>query len=217
MPKLSVIWFLLLLLSGCIGTDILEIEMMDPEIKITSNIMSIKVGEEAQFKAVFFDEVGDMTTTGFTWTSTDESIISIDNNGLASALKEGKVIIEATKGGISDAINVEAGSETIEVLTQRTGTFTGLNNYSVEGTFGITENRQLVFQENFKADSGPGLYVYLSNNATSVQGGVELGMLKSSNGLQEYDLPSGIEANTYDHVIIHCKPFNVPFGTGKFE
>ena len=71
------------------------------------------------------------------------------------------------------------------------------------------------FADDFKSSNGPGVYIYLTNSPESVAGGIELGAIKSNSGTQKYNVTminSSIEINTYSHVLVHCKPFNVPFG-----
>ena len=75
----------------------------------------------------------------------------------------------------------------------------------------------LFFESNFEASNGPGLHVYLSNQAEGVAGGIDLGELKSNEGAQQYALPDDININTYDYVIIYCKPFSVVFGNGELK
>ncbi len=99
------------------------------------------------------------------------------------------------------------------------GEFSGIGNYDVEGTVTLYKNTagELIveFADDFKSSNGPGVYIYLTNSPESVGGGVELGAIKSNSGSQKYNVSminSSVEINTYSHVLVHCKPFNVPFG-----
>ncbi|OEK07258.1 hypothetical protein BFP71_04110 [Roseivirga misakiensis] len=104
---------------------------------------------------------------------------------------------------------------------ERTGSFMGLRNYTVNGDFTLSENGdnlELTFSSNFQSSNGPGLFVYLSNNSTRVTGGIELGQLSANSGTQTYIISrQNAELDTYNHVIIYCKPFGVAFGTGEFD
>ena len=82
-------------LISCIGTDILEVEMVEPELRITTPFSSIKVGEEVQFEAVYFNDLGNIEEADILWSSSDNNIITIDNQGLAMALNPGNVLISA--------------------------------------------------------------------------------------------------------------------------
>jgi hypothetical protein len=65
--------------------------------------------------------------------------------------------------------------------------------------------------ENFKTDSGPGLYVYLSIDRND-NDYVDLGELRATEGNMNYDVPSGTNTTKYNHVLIWCEPFSVLFG-----
>ncbi|MEN7550531.1 DM13 domain-containing protein [Rapidithrix thailandica] len=211
---------LFLISMGCIGTDVLELTPVPPRLKITSSVLSLKVGESHQFAATYYDEYGETQAATVQWTSGNSSIIQIDPQGLAKALQAGKVYITAQAANLKDSVMVEAGEETIGSPTQRTGTLQGSNNYSVEGTFTLTDNGgslTLRLEGNFKASNGPGLHVYMAHSSQSVAGGLDLGALKQVEGTQAYTLPSNVSINTYDYVIIYCKPFGVVFGNGMFS
>jgi len=75
----------------------------------------------------------------------------------------------------------------------------------------------LKFSSDFVCQNGPGLYIYLSPISSGVTGGLSLGMIKSTSGAQEYELPNGSNPDLYDHVIIYCQPFGVLFGAASFE
>jgi hypothetical protein len=70
--------------------------------------------------------------------------------------------------------------------------------------------------ENFKTDSGPGLYVYLSVDLED-DDYVNLGKLKGTEGNMNYDVPTGTNTTKYNHVLIWCEPFSVLFGYATFE
>jgi hypothetical protein len=65
--------------------------------------------------------------------------------------------------------------------------------------------------EDFKTDSGPGLYVYLSVDK-SANDYVNLGKLKAIEGNMNYDIPTGTNTTKYNFVLIWCEPFSVLFG-----
>ena len=91
--------------------------------------------------------------------------------------------------------------------------------FSGDAVLATNSNGSLTLQlaNNFKAENGPGLNVYLSNSSNGITGAVELGELKSIEGSQEYDVPSNVALNSYDHIVIYCKPFGVAFGTAKLS
>jgi hypothetical protein len=72
----------------------------------------------------------------------------------------------------------------------------------------------------FTTSNGPDVRVYLvaapdaRDDETVKQAGyVELGKLKGTDGDQNYDVPAGVDLDTYRAVTIWCKRFSVNFGT----
>jgi hypothetical protein len=121
-------------------------------------------------------------------------------------------------GGISGAIELQVGSQ--ESLS-RTATLQGLNGYDVTGnavlSASATGSLQLQLSEEFSVQNGPGLYLYLSNNRSNINGGVEIAPLRSNRGSDLYQIPSTVELEDFNHVLVWCRPFGVGFGTGAFE
>ncbi|MDN5203206.1 DM13 domain-containing protein [Fulvivirgaceae bacterium BMA10] len=216
----SGILLMLVIVSGCIGTDFIEDVLIPPRVVISAKVDSLKVGESFQFVGEYYDSLGEEKPRQIAWQSSDANIISVDNTGLATALSEGDITITASVGNVMDVIMVNAGQVTSEVATERTGSFRGNFDYDVQGTFTLKEvdgSLVLEFSSNFTASRGPGLYIYLSNSQSSVGGGVELGKLKANSGEQSYDVPASVELNDYNHVLVYCKPFGVAFGVGTFN
>ena len=210
---------LALTLSSCIGTDILDVELFDPEVRIVSQVVSLEEGTTFQFMGIYLDEFGMEASANLQWSSSDETIISIDNTGLATAQMEGTAFITVSFDGLEDELAVLVNKSETNV-GDRIGEFKGLDGYEVIGDFSLDvagTGLELNFKDNFSTVPGPGLYVYLTNSQSSVAGGAELGPLKNTVGAQTYQVPGGIELGTYDYVMIYCKPFTVPFGLGTFE
>ena len=60
----------------------------------------------------------------------------------------------------------------------------------------------------FSVLNGPDLFVYLSPDASGyVDGSLELGRLKATNGSFNYDLPAGTDPAAFASVLIWCKQF----------
>jgi hypothetical protein len=97
------------------------------------------------------------------------------------------------------------------------GTFQD-GNYVVDGTAMVLEMDGKLFLrlEDFKSESGPGLYVYLSVDLDASDF-VDLGELKGTEGNMNYDIPAGTDIDTYNNVLIWCEPFNVLFGSATLE
>ncbi|BAZ14119.1 hypothetical protein NIES4071_59590 [Calothrix sp. NIES-4071] len=77
--------------------------------------------------------------------------------------------------------------------------------------------RFVEFNEEFKTDNGPDLYVILHRNAT-VPGGikekdyVQLARLQKTNGVQRYAIPENVNLADFKSVAIWCRQFNATFG-----
>ncbi|MBO3698915.1 DM13 domain-containing protein [Roseivirga sp. E12] len=218
--------YAILLLAGmglvsCIGTDVVEDIIVEQTVSISQRLETLAVGDSYQFEANFFDEMGEQSSTEITWTSNNEAVMSITTSGLATGVAEGNVWISAMSGAARDSVMVSVGQNTVLAAAERSGSFVGLRDYNVSGNFTLTEdgdNLVLTFSSNFVASRGPGLFVYLSNNATRVTGGVEMGQLMQNSGAQTYTIAlTEAQLDTYNHVLIYCRPFGVAFGTGQFD
>ena len=58
-------------------------------VVINTRISGIKVGEMIKYEATYLNNIGIPEEVNFTWSSSDETIISIDSEGLATALSKG--------------------------------------------------------------------------------------------------------------------------------
>ena len=98
------------------------------------------------------------------------------------------------------------------VLAQ--GTLSGNRNYSVSGMVKVIEVNGIksVRLENFASSNGPDLKVYLAKdvNASSF---INLGILKSTNGNQQYAVSGMPSLSEYKYVLIWCQQFGVLFGS----
>lgn len=77
--------------------------------------------------------------------------------------------------------------------------------------------RFVEFNEEFKTDNGPDLYVILHRNATVPDGikekdYVQLARLQKTNGVQRYAIPDNVKLGDFKSVAIWCRQFNATFG-----
>ena len=118
MKNVLIVSFLAILLSSCIGDDIID-DMIDPVLRVNNQIDSLAVGSEFQFDIVFFNNVGVQEDTDVEWTSSDPSVIAVSRTGLAVALSPGEVEISVTAQTPDDDItvsfNVVAGLSLIHI------------------------------------------------------------------------------------------------------
>lgn len=222
---LTMLIFGILALSGCIGDDIIE-DRVDPEIRISNAVDTLKNGTEYQFNASFFDQVGMEQMVDMTWSSSNEDIIAISNTGLATALQTGNSLITvdalAPSGvQVTEEILVNVGDETVVSVSERTGTIETTSSYELTGDFVMKEEGgglKLIFADNYKASTAlPGLYVYLTNNPSTTSGAYEIGAVTVYDGAHSYDLPNSISLMDYEYVLYFCKPFNVKVGDGQLN
>jgi hypothetical protein len=186
---------------------------------VTPDSGRITVGGTLQFTAVARNLNGDIFSgKTFTWRSSDVTIATVNNSGLATGLIAGEVNIIAMVDGIASP------AARLAVLgTSRSGIFTRNPNssYNVSGAATLEQqpNGSLVlrFGSNFSSSSGPGLEVFLSTTNTVGANSRNLGRLQRTSGEQSYNVPAGITLTTYNWVIIHCVPFNVTFGYAQLR
>ena len=221
----AILIFGILALNGCIGDDIIE-DKVDPVVRVSNAIDTLKNGTFYQFEASFFNQVGMEEMINLNWSSSDENIISISQTGLANALQVGTALITvdglAPSGEqVSAELLVEVGDETIVSISERTGTLQTTSSYELKGDFVLKEEGgvlKLSFLENYKASTAlPGLYIYLTNNPSTSSGAFEIGAVTEFEGVHSYDLPNSIDLMDYEYVLYFCKPFNAKVGDGQFN
>lgn len=128
--------------------------------------------------------------------------------------------IETVEQNNTSAVDAPINDDAVQDATiSRTGTFSGLNAYSVTGDVKVSgegSNRRLVFSDNFDASNGPDVLVYLSkSDSGELVDPISLGPLKSFNGEQTYDVPDNID--DYTSVVIWCRAFSVAFGAATLN
>lgn len=102
-----------------------------------------------------------------------------------------------------------------------TGTFASRNRYTVTGgatVYELDDGSVTLRLEPFESSNGPDLYVYLTaadhaddDDALDADH-VDLGVLRGNIGNQNYEVPDGVDLDTYDTVVIWCRRFSVSFG-----
>ena len=216
--------FLVILLSGCIGDDIIFDEV-DPVIRIMNPIDTIALGSSHQFEYVYFDNIGRETNAeGEVWESSNPNIINIGASGLANALEEGEAIISVMlsldDNPVRDEHRVVVGDFTVLNQSSRSGTLRTTSSYTLKGDFILEmENDELFlsFSEDYEASSNlPGLFIYLTNNPNTIQNAFEIGAVEVFSGAHQYKIEN-VGIQDYSHVLYFCKPFVVKVGDGAFE
>jgi hypothetical protein len=151
----------------------------------------------------------------YTWSSSNNNLASVNSKGLVTFLQAGSATIKAT----SESIESLGIVFTILDLNQtRTGSIESVSHgTSHKGTVTlkfISGVLTLVLGSDFQTVSGPDLHVTLaSKKITYTSGDIDLGVLKSTSGMQTYTIPSNIKINDFAYVQVWCKAFNSVFCT----
>lgn len=95
---------------------------------------------------------------------------------------------------------------------------------SISGSWAVVqENGQTIirFANNFKTKNGPDLKIFLSpksiqavNDKSATAGSVNLGVLKSTKGTQDYVVPAGVILAEFNSVLVHCEAYSILWGGG---
>ncbi|MDA7716964.1 Ig-like domain-containing protein [bacterium] len=223
-------FFLSLILSSlvsCIGEDIID-DQVDAAIKINNPLVSLAVGETYQFKATYTNNIGKEESKEFIWISSDNSIVSLDNKGLATGIQTGEATLTVStkeNPNLTTATStLQVTNETVVANESRKGTIVSTSSYVLKGDFTLdaipNENIiKLSISNNYSASTAlPGLYIYLTNNPNSINGAYEIGPVTVFNGAHFYNLnDQEVQLNQYSYVLYWCKPFSVKVGEGKIN
>lgn len=222
--KLTYIGMLLTaLLTGCIGDDFIE-DTVEPTLRITNGIDTIQIGEQYQLEATYFNNVGQVEIFEINWTSSNSDVISVNQDGIVTALSEGEALITASINNGVNSLNsqtlITVGQQTIVQNNTRKGVIRVTSNYTLEGSFELSESNGILtlsIDESYRAsESLPGLYIYLTNNPSTSSGAYEIGPVSVYSGAHEYKI-NDVGLYDYSHVLYFCKPFNVKIGDGIIE
>ncbi len=224
MKKIVLLLFVIILIS-CVGEDIFD-DFVEQRIVVSNPISDLKVGDTYQFEFSYFNNVGKKEDVSVNWMSSNASVITIDNQGLATANADGTADISvslAQNEAVNYELSVNAGSETIvmENPTEIAGVIKSTSSYELKGSFSLVSiegNLELQLGSNFKATTAlPGLYAYLSNNPASVTNAFEIGEVKVFSGANTMNIGTSIGIMDYNYLLYFCKPYNVKVGDGKIS
>ena len=88
-------YFLLAFLGSCIGEDLVDDELIPQTLSITAAQTALEIGEQLQLNAAFTNEFGQPDNAVINWSSSDNQIINVNDQGLAQAVAPGQAIITA--------------------------------------------------------------------------------------------------------------------------
>lgn len=145
MKRPLLLCFISLLFLQCIGEDFVD-DYVEPNLRITNPIVSIREGLSYQFQARFFDESGtQVENPNFSWTATPPSALHISNDGTITALAAGEVSVRVSVQGLRGK-NIATALEfsvtplpTVEVETTTPTTDTTSSTTTTDTTGSSTE------------------------------------------------------------------------------
>jgi Bacterial Ig-like domain (group 2)/Electron transfer DM13 len=212
------------LLSSCIGTDLIEETEVPEQLLISTNISSIKIGNQLQMAAIFTNKFGMTENKTIIWSTSTPEIASVTSSGLVIAKKAGDAVIKANAGNTEVTRIIIVSNDPLPDTSSQTrnGTFksAGAGSYSVAGEIMITTQNgksKITVKDNFKASIGPSLFLLLTNhtngsymvvnnnpaiNGTSAQ--ISLTRLTNFQGAMSWDVPAGVDVKNYKYALLYC-------------
>ena len=195
-------------------------------IEVSPPMAEIEEGNTQQFTAKgLTSDSEEIPDVSFIWSSSNTNVATVDADGLTTAINAGTTMIRAMAEGITGT-----GSLTVTAppLPSRSGMVSGSRGgYRMSGTVTLEHNSAgglvLRFGSDFTSNAG-GFFVLLSSSKTirlrlnpvAPPGTyVDLGRLKSLTGAQTYPVPSGVELDTYDFVIVYCRVIDRDVGVAE--
>ena len=119
---------------------------------------------------------------------------------------------------INQIAHAATKSQIVAQATPQSGAFVGVGHQTQGNVSIVTENgkRYLEFDQGFKTDNGPDLFVLLHREDIPKSYGesdyVSLGRLQTVKGTQRYEIPDDLTLESFRSAVIWCRRFNVTFG-----
>ncbi|MDO6803768.1 hypothetical protein Q4595_15045 [Wenyingzhuangia sp. 1_MG-2023] len=214
-------------LISCVQEDIVN-DTVPEELRITTSINQLQVGDVIKLEAVYFNNVGQTETKNVVWETSNENVISISDMNI-EAETEGLATVTAKVNGetmlLMDSktlqvvkvgmLPIPSESEAIKV-----GTLKSTSSYVCEGDFEIAETTTgiaITVASNYRADTTlPGFVMYLTNNPNSIANGLVVDAFDDAdgahyNGAFTFDV-AGVGINDYSYLVHWCRPFGIKAG-----
>jgi hypothetical protein len=214
--------------TSCIGDYYID-DFVEPTLRLSNSLDSIAVGDSFQLSYRYFDNAGRETSLdAVTWNSSDPDKIAITSTGLMTGVAIGKstISISAMIDGLSissqQEVTVGANTVVTEQTTKKSGTLRSTSQYLLNGSFTLEEQEDgtllLSFGDDFVATTAlPELHGFLSNNANSFQGALDLGATTIYKGAHSFVIGPGVGIDDYKFLTYWCLPFAVKVGDATIE
>lgn len=190
-------------------------------ITIGASTNVLAVGQFVDMSIQVTNVNGDMITgKTITWSSNNESVAQVNSSGRVTAIAIGAARITAMADG------VVSNEFLISVGGARTGAFMDANGYMASGTAVLkSEGGTLTLElsSDFMTSFALGTFIYLSNNnssgATVKANGLEIKQI-TMNGAHTFNITMdhpNVQIDSYNYVIVLCKPAAVIFGVAALN
>ena len=179
-----------------------EIEAMEGETE-TVAVATSAGGMAAEEMAVEEMAVEEMAVE-------EMAVEEMESGGMAA---EEMAVEEMESGGMAAEEMAKPASKTYQ--GQFVGVGDGIHDaQGVAKVLPLDDGSQILRLEEFRSTNGPDLYVYLATDKDASDF-VNLGELKANRGNQNYEIPSGVDLEKHNQVLVWCKAFSVLFGSAE--
>lgn len=209
-------------LNAAVSPDIL-VTVVSTVDEVGQVIISSASGNQVASGASITLQIEVLTVVGvpvagadISWVSSNNEIVAVDSNGVVTSVNNGSAQVWAVANGVqSNTLNINSGN------TERNGTFSNANGYETSGTAKLFYDNNgalmLELSSDFQTDFALGTFVYLSNSTSgsaTASGGLEIAGI-TTGGYKLFNVSTvdqSVNIDTYNRVIILCKPASITFG-----
>lgn len=147
-----------------------------------------------------------------------DTVVSSTGTSASTASKE-------TPAVAASATSAPAGTAVapFDVRTTHLGMFVGADDFHFgRGRARLIETAPGAYTlrlEEFSVRNGPDLYVYLTPSADgdSIDGAINLGELKATDGSFNYEIPPGTDVSGFRNAVVWCRQFAVLFAAAPLD
>ena len=196
-------------------------------VSITTEASNLAVGEMLQLMLRAENlEGNEVAGETIIWTSSRPEVLTVSETGLVIAQADGTADITVTVDGLaSEPYPLMVGEP---VAAERSGTLQGKSGYVASGTVTLSSNEQgdvlLTTSDDFKVSLALGTFLYLSNSeegpATATSGLEVADVSRATEGQQTFNVTqinANVALDTYQYVVVLCKPARLTFGSAELK